>query len=143
MTLDTDRFLHDLDTLRKLGAYRTGVHRPTYGADDMESRRWLLREMQAIGLETTMDGIGNVLGRQPGPGPHLLAGSHLETQNHAGWLDGVLGVVAALGQWAARYMLVKVCGRSPNTVAAKSRDLANFHRMVCRAPRPRRHWPVD
>ncbi len=32
----------------------------------------------------------------------------------------------ALGQWAARYMLVKVCGRSPNTLAAKTRDLATF-----------------
>jgi site-specific recombinase XerD len=31
-----------------------------------------------------------------------------------------------LGQWTARYMLVKVCGRSPNTVAAKARDLATF-----------------
>jgi N-carbamoyl-L-amino-acid hydrolase len=26
----------------------------------------------------------------------LLAGSHIETQNHAGWLDGALGVVAAV-----------------------------------------------
>ena len=32
----------------------------------------------------------------------------------------------SLGQWAARYMLVKVCGRSPNTLAAKTRDLATF-----------------
>ena len=26
----------------------------------------------------------------------MLAGSHVETQNHAGWLDGALGVIYAL-----------------------------------------------
>ncbi len=96
MSIDTARFLQDLDTLRQIGAYRTGVHRPTFSPDDMESRRWLLREMEAIGLEATMDGIGNVFGRHRGLGPHLLAGSHLETQNYAGWLDGVAGVLSAL-----------------------------------------------
>ena len=43
-----------------------------------------------------IDGIGNVLGTSTKPGPKLLAGSHLESQNHAGWLDGPLGVVYAL-----------------------------------------------
>jgi len=96
LTIDTARFLQDLDTLRRMGAYRTGVHRPTFSAEDMESRHWLAREMAEIGLDATIDGIGNVFGRHRGVGPHLLAGSHLETQNHAGWLDGVAGVMAAL-----------------------------------------------
>lgn len=95
--IDTERFLQDLDTLRQIGRFNeTGVHRPTFSDDDMETRRWLVREMEAIGLEATLDGIGNVLGRKTGPGPFVLVGSHLETQNHAGWLDGALGVVAAL-----------------------------------------------
>src|SRR6201999_3307675 len=42
------------------------------------------------------DGIGNVLGTSTKTGPKLLAGSHLESQNYAGWLDGPLGVVYAL-----------------------------------------------
>lgn len=96
MPIDTTRFLQDLDRLRQIGAYRSGVHRPTFSREDMESRRWLVREMQAVGLDATIDGIGNVFGRHRGPGPHLLAGSHLETQNRAGWLDGVAGVMAAL-----------------------------------------------
>ena len=93
---DTDRFLADLHELRRIGAFRTGVHRPTYTLEDMESRRWLMAKMQGCGLEPTMDGIGNVLGRHKGPGPHLLVGSHIESQNRAGWLDGALGVVAGL-----------------------------------------------
>jgi N-carbamoyl-L-amino-acid hydrolase len=96
LALDTAQFLADLDRLRQIGTHRTGVHRPTFGAEDMESRHWLAAAMEAAGLEARIDGIGNVFGRHRGPGPHLLAGSHIETQNRAGWLDGVLGVVAAL-----------------------------------------------
>jgi N-carbamoyl-L-amino-acid hydrolase len=36
---DTDRFLHDLNELRRIGAFKTGVHRPTYSPEDMQSRR--------------------------------------------------------------------------------------------------------
>ncbi|MCX8135021.1 MAG: Zn-dependent hydrolase [Roseococcus sp.] len=94
--VDTDRFLRDLNELRQIGAYRTGVHRPTYTPEDMESRRWLMERLREAGLEPSLDGIGNVFGRHPGPGPKLLVGSHIETQNHAGWLDGALGVVAGV-----------------------------------------------
>jgi N-carbamoyl-L-amino-acid hydrolase len=94
--VNTARFLADLHDLRKIGTYRTGVHRPTYSTEDMESRRWLMARMAECGLESTMDGIGNVIGRHKGSGPHLLVGSHIETQNHAGWLDGALGVVAGV-----------------------------------------------
>jgi N-carbamoyl-L-amino-acid hydrolase len=93
---DTERFIADLEALRKIGAYRTGVHRPTYTPQDMESRRWLMARMAEVSLEAEMDGIGNVLGRHPGPGPKLLAGSHIESQNEAGWLDGALGVMAGV-----------------------------------------------
>ena len=94
--LDVAAFLADLHALRKIGAFKTGVHRPTYSPQDMQARHWLADKLTACGLETTIDGIGNVLGRHRGPGPHLLAGSHIESQNEAGWLDGALGVVAAL-----------------------------------------------
>ncbi len=94
--IDTQRFLDDLDTLRTIGTYRTGVHRPTFSPPDMESRRWVMVRMVEVGLTPPIDGIGNVLGRHAGAGPRLLVGSHIETQNHAGWLDGALGVVAAL-----------------------------------------------
>ena len=96
MQLDTDRFLQDLQSLRNIGRYRTGVHRPTFSADDMASRHWLCDRLSEVGLEPIIDGIGNVFGRGSASGPRLLAGSHLETQNHAGWLDGALGVVGAL-----------------------------------------------
>jgi N-carbamoyl-L-amino-acid hydrolase len=94
--IDTDAFLRDLYELREIGRFKTGVHRPTYSPQDMESRRWLVDRLKACGLEASIDGIGNVFGRHPGNGPHLLVGSHIETQNEAGWLDGALGVIAGV-----------------------------------------------
>ncbi|MFH6781704.1 MULTISPECIES: Zn-dependent hydrolase [Methylobacterium] len=94
--IDTDAFLRDLHELRAIGRFRTGVHRPTYSPQDMESRRWLMRRLDECGLEPTIDGVGTVLGRHRGAGPHLLVGSHIESQNEAGWLDGALGVAAGV-----------------------------------------------
>jgi N-carbamoyl-L-amino-acid hydrolase len=94
--IDTDHFLRDLNELRKIGAYKTGVHRPTFSPQDMESRHWLVERLAECGLEASIDGIGNVYGRHKGPGPHLLVGSHIESQNQAGWLDGALGVMTAV-----------------------------------------------
>lgn len=91
-----ERVLQDLHALRAIGTYRTGVHRPTLSPQDMESRRWLADRLRETGQAAEIDGIASVHGRAPGAGPKLLAGSHIESQNHAGWLDGALGVVFAL-----------------------------------------------
>ena len=93
---NTQRVLNDLYHLRSIGTYKTGVHRPTLSSDDMIARKWLADQLHAIGHKTTIDGIANVYGRAPSDGPIVLAGSHIESQNHAGWLDGALGVVYAL-----------------------------------------------
>jgi N-carbamoyl-L-amino-acid hydrolase len=62
----------------------------------MRSLEWLAERLPKAGLTATIDGIGNVLGTSTKSGAKLLAGSHLESQNYAGWLDGPLGVVYAL-----------------------------------------------
>ena len=88
--------LRDLNALRGIGAYKTGVHKPTFSEPHMRSLEWLAQRLAEAGLAATIDGIGNVLGTSTKSGPKLLAGSHLESQNFAGWLDGPLGVVYAL-----------------------------------------------
>jgi len=93
---DGARVLRDLRHLRTIGAYKTGVHRPTLSAEHVAALHWLKGELEAIGHSTTIDGIGNVIGIADVGGRKVLAGSHLESQNHAGWLDGPLGVVYAL-----------------------------------------------
>jgi N-carbamoyl-L-amino-acid hydrolase len=94
--VDGARVLADLNALRGIGAYKTGVHKPTFSEPHMRSLEWLAQQLPGAGLTATIDGIGNVLGTSTKSGPKLLAGSHLESQNFAGWLDGPLGVVFAL-----------------------------------------------
>jgi N-carbamoyl-L-amino-acid hydrolase len=94
--INPQRVLSDFYSLRKIGAYRTGVHRPTFSPEDIESRHWLADRLTEAGLAASIDGIGNVYGLCQAPGRKLLLGSHLETQNHAGWLDGALGVLFGL-----------------------------------------------
>src|SRR6202140_992661 len=94
--VDGARVLADLNALRGIGVYKTGVHKPTFSEPHMRSLEWLAGRLPEAGLTATIDGIGNVLGTSTKSGPKLLAGSHLESQNYAGWLDGPLGVVYAL-----------------------------------------------
>ena len=91
-----ERVLADLNALRAIGAYKTGVHKPTLSEPHRQSLQWLARKLPEAGLSATIDGIGNVFGTSAKAGPKLLAGSHLESQNYAGWLDGPLGVVLLL-----------------------------------------------
>src|ERR1700732_3632696 len=93
---DGARVLANLNALRGIGAYKTGVHKPTFSEPHIRSLEWLTEQLPEAGLTATIDGIGNVIGTSTRSGSKLLAGSHLESQNFAGWLDGPLGVVYAL-----------------------------------------------
>jgi beta-ureidopropionase / N-carbamoyl-L-amino-acid hydrolase len=95
-TIDGRRLVADLRRLAEFGRYKTGVHRPTYSPVDVASRHWLAEQFHAAGLDATIDGIGNVFGRNPRAQRRLLVGSHSETQPYGGWLDGALGVVYGL-----------------------------------------------
>jgi beta-ureidopropionase / N-carbamoyl-L-amino-acid hydrolase len=90
------RVLSDLRTLATFGSYKTGVHRPTLSAADIAARQWFATRMREAGLDAEIDGIANILGKSRASGRKALSGSHLESQNHAGWLDGALGCVYAL-----------------------------------------------
>lgn len=94
--LDPDRFLSDLHRLRAFGAAGSGkgVVRPAYSAPDVAARDWLAVQMEQAGLRPHFDAMGNVFGLAGGPS--LLLGSHSDSQPTGGWLDGALGVVAAL-----------------------------------------------
>jgi beta-ureidopropionase / N-carbamoyl-L-amino-acid hydrolase len=94
--IDGQRVVADLKRLAEFGRYKTGVHRPTYSPVDVESRHWLAEKLREAGLHPVIDGIGNVIGRNPSAGRRILVGSHSETQPYGGWLDGSLGVIYGL-----------------------------------------------
>jgi N-carbamoyl-L-amino-acid hydrolase len=94
--IDGQRLLDGLRALRAFGATGTGVVRPTFSEPDMAARAWLRDRMADAGLDAAIDGVGNVIGRSPNPGPALVLGSHSDTQPEGGWLDGAMGVMDAI-----------------------------------------------
>lgn len=94
--IDGARLLESLRTLRTFGATGPGVVRPTFSGVDMAARRWLVDQLTDAGLVAHIDGVGNVIGRSPNPGPAVVLGSHSDTQPEGGWLDGAMGVMYAI-----------------------------------------------
>ncbi|MEM8656361.1 MAG: hydantoinase/carbamoylase family amidase [Pseudomonadota bacterium] len=94
--INSQRFLSDLHGLRAFGASGVGkgVVRPAYSEADMAARDWLASRIAEAGLAPRFDAMGNLFGLADGPS--LLLGSHSDSQPEGGWLDGALGVVAAL-----------------------------------------------
>ena len=100
--------MQDLKHVRSIGAFDSGVIRPAFSPADMEARIWLCNRMSEAGLEASIDGMGNVLGRSRLPGKKILIGSHTDTQPQGGWLDGVLGVIYGLE-------VARACAETPET----------------------------
>ena len=69
-------------------SYLTPAHQAT--------ARRIAERMQAAGLDTRIDAVGNVIGRLPAReanAPILLTGSHYDTVRNAGRYDGRLGIL--------------------------------------------------
>jgi N-carbamoyl-L-amino-acid hydrolase len=93
---DPARFLDDLHALRRFGGDTAtkGVRRRAFTAEDIAARDWLAGRMAEAGLAPHVDPVGNLFGLAGERS--LLIGSHSDTQPEGGWLDGALGVIAAL-----------------------------------------------
>lgn len=96
LPVNAERFLADLHALRQFGAAGVGkgVVRPAYSDADIAAREWLAGRMRQAGLSVHVDPVGSVFGLAEGTS--LLLGSHSDSQPEGGWLDGALGVIAAL-----------------------------------------------
>lgn len=96
MPLNPTRFLESLHQLRRFGASGVGkgVVRPAYSEADVAARKWLCDAMADCGLHVQVDPVGSIFGIARGKS--LLLGSHTDSQPEGGWLDGALGVMAAL-----------------------------------------------
>ena len=96
LPVDPARFLTDLHALRRIGgdAATKGVRRRAFTEADIAARDWLAGRFAEAGLTPHLDPVGNLFGLAEGRS--LLLGSHSDTQPEGGWLDGALGVIAAL-----------------------------------------------
>ena len=118
--IDGARLLRRLEELGQVGAIAgtTGVARLALTDADKAGRDRVVRWMKDLGLEVTIDGIGNGVGVRKGTegGPPVMMGSHVDTVATGGRYDGNLGVLGAL-EVVATLNDAKVTTRRPLAVA--------------------------
>ena len=58
---NAERALSDLYELRRIGTFKTGVHRPTLSPQDMESREWLANKLRGLKGQDLEEGVSTRL----------------------------------------------------------------------------------
>ncbi len=102
LRINRQRLLDRIAELAKIGAIEGGgVCRLALSDEDKAGRDLVMSWMQELGLHTTVDQAGNVVGVRPdGKGrvdsPAVFTGSHIDTVGTGGRYDGALGVLAGL-----------------------------------------------
>ena len=96
--LDTAAVIADLDELAtQSGGRFAGAKRLAWSPDWLAARDWLRGKLDQIGLPVTQDLAGNIWATVQGDtDAFLIVGSHIDAVPDGGWLDGVLGLMAAL-----------------------------------------------
>ena len=96
--VDTTRAIHSLRELARLTSDERGAQRVAWTDTWIVARDWLRAELDAIpGVAVERDAAGNTWATLPGDSERfVIVGSHLDSVPDGGWLDGTLGVVAAL-----------------------------------------------
>jgi N-carbamoyl-L-amino-acid hydrolase len=97
--VDGERLLASLQALGQVGALPGGgVCRLALTDADRLGREWTVQRMRDLGLQVTVDAIGNTVGVLPGEDdvPPVMIGSHIDTVRTGGLYDGNYGVLAGL-----------------------------------------------
>jgi allantoate deiminase len=98
------RVMARCDALAEISESEDGLTRVYLSPEQLRANARVGEWMQAAGMTTWQDAVGNICGRyeaaQPGA-QALLLGSHLDTVRNAGRYDGMLGVLSAIEtvQW--------------------------------------------
>ena len=98
LSIDIDRLQRRLAELAAIGAIEgtEGCARLALTDEDKAGRDLVVTWMRDLGLEVTIDGIGNIIAAMPGEGAPVMCGSHIDTVRTGGRYDGNLGVLAGL-----------------------------------------------
>jgi allantoate deiminase len=91
------RVVADLRELAARTSTADGAQRLAWGPVWREAREWFKGKAAEVGLSVETDSAGNNWVKVPGASPKtVIVGSHLDSVPNGGWLDGCLGVAAAL-----------------------------------------------
>jgi len=99
LRINIDRLSARIEELAEIGAIAGGgVCRMALTDEDRQGRDLVVKWMHELGLEVTVDQIGNVIGIRAGQesGRPVMTGSHIDTVASGGRYDGNLGVLAGL-----------------------------------------------
>ena len=100
LRVDAARLGRRIDELGRIGAIdgTTGCARLALTDEDRAGRDLVLAWMRELGLEISIDGIGNVVATMPHPSDRapVMTGSHIDTVATGGRYDGNLGVLGGL-----------------------------------------------
>ena len=99
LRVDIRRLLARLDRLADIGARPDGgVSRLALTDQDKAGRDLVVAWIRELGLEISIDAIGNIVALRPGleDGPPVMTGSHIDTVLAGGRYDGTLGVLGGL-----------------------------------------------
>jgi len=96
--ISQDRLMGRLNDLAKVGPIDGGGScRLALTDDDRDGRDLIVAWMRDLGLEISIDGVGNIVGTwNVGSGSAVMTGSHIDTVRTGGRFDGNLGVLAGL-----------------------------------------------
>ncbi|MBD0281153.1 MAG: Zn-dependent hydrolase [Thermoleophilaceae bacterium] len=98
MTIDARRVIADLRELDRLTGGPDGARRVCWTKEWLRARELLRERLEDVGgVAVAQDEAGNLWATLPGDRDGTVAvGSHLDSVPNGGWLDGALGVMAAL-----------------------------------------------
>ncbi len=99
LRINIGRLTAKIEDLAEIGAIAGGgVCRMALTDEDRQGRDMVVKWMHELGLEVTVDQIGNVIGIRAGQesGKPVMTGSHIDTVASGGRYDGNLGVLAGL-----------------------------------------------
>jgi len=101
MPLDARRTISDLEQLRALTANDHGAQRIAWSETWLKARAWFQSKLAQLPVEHHLDAAGNSWTTLRGDSERtLILGSHLDSVPNGGWLDGCLGVLIRLVDWA-------------------------------------------
>jgi N-carbamoyl-L-amino-acid hydrolase len=95
--MNAQRVIADLRELAARTSTPDGAQRLAWGPVWRDAREWFKGKIAELGLRIDTDSAGNNWITLPGASSRtVIVGSHLDSVPNGGWLDGCLGVAAAL-----------------------------------------------
>ena len=97
--ININRLIQSIDELSLIGKTASGgITRYAYTEIERQANDYVKQLMEAIGLTTYYDAVGNLIGEYEGsaPLPTIVLGSHIDTVPDGGKFDGALGILTAI-----------------------------------------------